>query len=265
MQIDPQARIIHKISWGTYFLLSLETPPIAVEARPGQFVMVRVSSQNPPLLRRPFSIHDRSGGRLDIFFQRIGLGTELLSQKAVGENLDMLGPLGRGFTCGDRPQGETALLVGGGRGIAPLLFLARELEGKGGSVKLLYGGKSVHDLPLIGRLKGQGLALLCSTDDGSTGYHGLVTELLETELEGERPMRIYACGPEAMLERVGLIAEQSGIEAELSLESIMGCGFGACWGCVKKVKQAEGSAWVKICEKGPVFPSQDIIWQEEEQ
>lgn len=264
MHIDPQARIVHKYSWGSYFLLSLRTPLLASDAHPGQFVMVRVSNQSLPLLRRPFGIHDRDVETLDILFQRTGLGTDILSRKEVGESLDLLGPLGHGFSCDDRTRGKTAVLIGGGRGIAPLFFLARKLDGKGTAVKVLYGGKTKADLPLIEKFEDRGLSLRCSTDDGSFGHHGLVTELLEATIEREKPERIYACGPEAMLEKTSRIAEAIDIEAEMSLESIMGCGFGACWGCVKKIREAGSSTWVKICEKGPVFPSRDIVWKSEE-
>jgi dihydroorotate dehydrogenase electron transfer subunit len=264
MHIDRQARIVHKYSWGSYFRFSFKTPPIASDAHPGQFVMVRVSNQNFPLLRRPFSIHDRDVETVDIFFQKTGLGTDILSRKEAGESLDLLGPLGQGFSCDDRTRGKKAVLVGGGRGIAPLFFLARELDRRGAEVRVHYGGKTKDDLPLIEKFKDSGLSFLCSTDDGSYGHHGLVTELLEAAIEREKPVRIYACGPEAMLEKTGRIAETFDIEAELSLESVMGCGFGACWGCVKKVRDAGNSAWVKICEKGPVFPSRDIVWRDGE-
>lgn len=263
MHKDPQARIVHKQSWGSYFLLSLAAPAISSEARPGQFVMVRVSDRIPPLLRRPFSIHDRRGETLDIFFQRTGLGTDLLSRKEAGESLDILGPLGHGFSCEGR-SGQKTVLVGGGRGIAPLFFLARELDDQGAAVKVLYGAKTGSDLPLRRKFEERELSLLCSTENGSLGHHGLVTDLLEDEIKRETPGMIYACGPEAMLKKAGRVAEAVHVGAELSLEAVMGCGFGACWGCVKRIKEGGASAWVKTCEKGPVFSSRDIVWESEE-
>jgi dihydroorotate dehydrogenase electron transfer subunit len=264
MQKDPLARIVNKQNWGSYFLLSLETRAIASGACPGQFVMVRASSGNHPLLRRPFSIFDRGADTVDIFFQKTGLGTDLLSRKTRGDTLDILGPLGRGFSLEGQWPGGTALLVGGGRGIAPLFFLAGELDRKGASVIVLYGAKTESDLPLIGKLRDSGFSFLCSTENGSLGHHGQITELLEMVIEKEKPNRIYACGPEAMLEKTTQLAKNKNVAAELSLESIMGCGFGACWGCVKRIREGRDITWVKICEKGPVFPSQDVVWEGEE-
>ena len=260
MHKDPSARIAQKERWGDYFLLSLESRSIASTAQPGQFIMVRVTSQDFPLLRRPFSIHARGQNTLDIFFQTAGLGTSLLSQKTVGDSLDILGPLGRGFTIEGDFDGRDVALIGGGRGIAPLFLLAEELKLRGASVRIFYGGKTQNDLPLRERFQRRGFPTSCSTDDGSFGFQGQITELFEAETEKRIPHSIYACGPEAMLERIGELCQKQEVSAEFSLESIMGCGFGACWGCVKKIRGEDGAAWQKICERGPVFSAGEIIW-----
>jgi len=265
MQKDPGARIVNTKHWGDYFLLSIESPIIASFALPGQFIMVRVSSQDYPLLRRPLSIHAREKDTIDIFFQVSGLGTALLSKKTIADSLDILGPLGQEFSLeGDFKDREVAL-IGGGRGVAPLYFLAQELRRCGAGVAVFYGGKTQSDLPLKDKFLQNEIPVFCSTDDGSFGFHGFVTELFETETEKKTFMSVYACGPEAMLKKAGQLCRQKDIPAEFSLESMMGCGFGACWGCVTKIKSEMGSEWQKTCEKGPVFPAENIIWLNGEQ
>lgn len=263
MQKDPSARIVNTKHWDDYFLFSIESPIIATHALPGQFIMIRVSTRDYPLLRRPLSIHAREQNIIDIFFQASGLGTALLSQKTSSDSLDILGPLGNGFSLKGDLEGREVALIGGGRGIAPLFFLAQELRQRGAEVVVFYGGKTRSDLPLKDKFLKNGISVSCSTDDGSFGFHGFVTELFETETEKKAFNFIYACGPEAMLEKTGQIGLQKDIPAEFSLESMMGCGFGACWGCVTKIKSKMGSEWQKTCEKGPVFSAENIIWLNE--
>ena len=265
MQKDPGARIINTKHWDDYFLLSIESPVIASSALPGQFIMIRVSSQDYPLLRRPLSIHAKEQNIIDIFFQVSGSGTALLSQKTVSDSLDILGPLGQGFSLeGDIKDREVAL-IGGGRGIAPLYFLAQELRLRGAVVSVFYGGKTQSDLPLKDKFLENEIPVSCSTDDGSSGFQGFVTELFETETGRKTFKFVYACGPEAMLKKTGQLCRQKDIPAEFSLESMMGCGFGACWGCVTGIKSGTDSEWQKTCERGPVFPAENIIWSNGEQ
>lgn len=265
MRLDPTAKITNKERWGGYHLLILESPDIAREAVPGQFLMIRVAYGSRPLLRRPFGIHSRSDGSLGIFFKIEGEGTNLLAGKNPGETLDLIGPLGKGFNLGLGEEGEAhsgapALVVGGGRGIAPLAFLAAEMRKNGRTVKILYGGRSRTDIPLKDRLKAEGGDLVCATDDGSFGFSGLVTDLLDKEIQKSPASAVYACGPEPMLETVNRIAAAAGLPCELSLEARMGCGFGACWGCVRRIRKNGAESWVKICEDGPVFSGGDVVW-----
>ncbi len=308
MYKEPRALILRKQRWGDYFLLRLKSAAIASQARPGQFLMVRVSSQSFPLLRRPFSIHatTRTKDAVEIFFARTGLGTAMLSEKKVGETIDLLGPLGKGFleggaaraesgekTLAERLAGKQVFLVGGGRGIAPLYFLAEELRQRGAMPIVFYGAKTERELVLGPKFKARKYDFLLSTDDGSAGFHGLVSALLETELSrlaklpplkppsepglaGEPdgafhprtatshpagfPAYIFACGPEPMMARVASLASFYGIPARFSLESIMGCGIGACWGCVRKIQRGGEAQWVKVCEEGPVFEGSEIVW-----
>jgi dihydroorotate dehydrogenase electron transfer subunit len=256
--------------------------------------MIRVSDRTSPLLRRPFSIHSREGGTVEVFFARAGAGTEILAEKNPGETLDILGPLGNGFrtgtksrtpsggrkTKGREPGGEfkgrTVYLVGGGRGIAPLYFLALELRRGGARPKIFYGGKTQADLPLLEKWASCKLDLFVSTDDGSLGFRGLVSSMLERELKRvyrrsseslaqsnvSRPAQIFACGPDPMMEKIAALAASYLIPAQFSLESIMGCGIGACWGCVKKIRRDASAEWVKVCEDGPVFAGSEIVWRD---
>jgi len=268
MRLDPGAKITNKERWGDYYLLTLESTDIAREAAPGQFLMVKVASGSRPLLRRPFSIHNRCNGRLDIFFKVAGEGTALLAERKAGEALDILGPLGKGFDLelggkGRKRTEAPALAVGGGRGVAPLLFLAAEARKAGRPFKILYGGRTAADLPLKDKLEAGGFQTACSTDDGSLGFKGMVTDLLRKEIHDAPASAVYACGPEPMLEAVDRIASESGLPAELSLEARMGCGFGACWGCVHRIRQGGVAGWVKICAEGPVFSGGEVVWEEE--
>jgi dihydroorotate dehydrogenase electron transfer subunit len=201
---------------------------------------------------------------VEVFFQQQGIGTELLAEKKVEETLDILGPLGRGFSFESGKKGKTAVLVGGGRGMAPLFFLARKLAENNVDIKIFYGGKTSSDLPLRTKCKKRGFDISCSTDDGSFGYKGLVSTLFSQEVKKMGPVMVYSCGPEAMMQEIARVCRQEGISAEFSLESIMGCGFGACWGCVKRIRQDGEEGWIKICENGPVFSSDSILWSEEQ-
>ena len=263
MTKDPGARIAGVERWGSYRLLEIDTP-LAAQARPGQFLMIRVSAGFDPLLRRPLSIHACERGRLAVFFQVAGRGTEILAAREEGEALDILGPLGRGFTLDAALEGRRVLCVGGGRGIAPMYFLARELKALGAEPLVLYGGRTAADIPLRSRFERAGLPLLCATDDGSFGFPGFVTALAAKELDRDPPAFLFACGPDAMMRAAAELAAARSVPAELSLESMMGCGIGACWGCVKRIRGESGEGWVKICEDGPVFSRERVVWDEGE-
>jgi dihydroorotate dehydrogenase electron transfer subunit len=263
MLSDPAALIIAKRSWDGYFLLSLRSPRIARRAKPGQFLMIRVSDQPYPLLRRPLSIHSRDKDRVEVFFSRLGQGTTILSEKKTGEILDVIGPLGKGFVIPPRAKGKTFCLVGGGRGIAPLYFLARELQARGGQPRVFYGGRTESHLPLLGKLVAAKMEVFLSTDDGSLGFPGLASAMFERELaRSARPALVFACGPDPMMRQVARLAADRTIPAQVSLESTMGCGIGACWGCVRKIRTPRGFEWIKICEDGPVFPADRVAWED---
>ncbi len=264
MHKEPRAAIIHKNTWREYCLLGFQAARIAEEAQPGQFLMIRPNHNFHPLLRRPISIHSVQDDVVEIFFQRSGIGTAILSQKEQGDFLDIIGPLGKGFHADSNLQGKNVALIGGGRGIAPLFFLAHKLRTHEAKPWIFYGGKTQTDLPLEQKFVAENFAVLLSTDDGSIGFKGFVTDLFQASLQQFSPSQIFACGPEAMMQKVSQIAGQKNIPAEYSLEAVMGCGFGACWGCVRKINIDNTEVWLKICEDGPVFPQEQIIWLEGE-
>jgi dihydroorotate dehydrogenase electron transfer subunit len=252
---------------GAYFLLTFRHAETSREARPGQFVMIKAGVSAEPPLRRPFSILSVDAGRgtFTLFVKAIGQGSQALCEMAQGEAAACLGPLGRPFT---QPQpGEEALLVAGGYGIAPFCFLGEELRRTGGTARLFYGGRTAADLPLLDRLGGKGLTLEPATEDGSLGVRGRVTVPLEAHLDASAgKVRLYACGPEAMMHAVARIAAARSLPAEVSLDPWMGCGIGTCLACVVRVQGEEEPRWKYrcACTEGPVFDSARVVWPGEE-
>jgi dihydroorotate dehydrogenase electron transfer subunit len=260
MPIERTARLREVQSWGDHFRFVVDAPALGRGARPGQFVMVKVGEGTFPLLRRPLGIHDAGPEGIELFFKVAGRGTALLALKKPGEPLDILGPLGKGFTVGRHLQGKKAFLVGGGRGIAPLFFLARALAEAGARPVVFYGGRTAADVPLRDRFAAAGYEIHLSTDDGSLGFAGFVTALVEREMDRDRPDAVYACGPDPMMKALAGTTASRRVPAEFSLEAVMGCGVGACWGCVHRIKDGQAEGWTKICEEGPVFPGERILW-----
>jgi dihydroorotate dehydrogenase electron transfer subunit len=260
MPIDRKAAINSNESRGDYRLMRIASPELGRAARPGQFVMVKVADGCQPLLRRPLGVHDADGSGIELLFKIAGAGTAVLAAKRPGDAVDLLGPLGKGFSVEAGLEGGPAYLVGGGRGIAPLYFLAKELVSRGAKVTVFYGGRSAADLVVRERFALPGVKLLCSTDDGSYGAPGLVTELVAARAGSDRPGMLYACGPDAMLQALQKLVSGLGLRAEFSLESRMGCGIGACWGCVHRIRDEHGESWTKVCEEGPVFPAERVVW-----
>jgi len=229
-------------------LVELEAPEIARLASPGQFVAIRVAQTESPLLRRPFSIASSDGGRsIGLIYRIVGVGTRLLAEKRVGETLDVIGPLGRGFEIfEDRP----AALVAGGIGIPPIAFLARVLHSKGIPATLFYGARTKSELAVLENVADFVARLVVATDDGSAGHRGPVSEVVEKELSDDQ--RLYACGPRPLLEILIRLARERRIAAQLSFEQQMACAVGACMGC--SIATAEG--YKRVCTEGPVFPAE---------
>ena len=249
---------------GPYVLLTFLHPETAREARPGQFVMIKAGVSAEPPLRRPFSILETSPERetFTLFIKLIGQGSKALASLPIGGFAQCLGPLGRPFSL--PVDDDEALMVGGGYGVAPFSFLGGVLRRRGGRApRLFYGGRTTADLPLLARLRAQGLEVVPATEDGTTGVEGRVTLPLEAHLDaGSGPLRLYACGPEAMMHAVARIAAARTLAAEVSLDPWMGCGVGTCLGCVVKIQRAEDPRWKYkcACTEGPVFDASCVVW-----
>jgi dihydroorotate dehydrogenase electron transfer subunit len=242
------------------FLLRFNSQELAAQARPGQFIMVRVNDSIDPCLRRPFSISGtEEGGVVRILYKVVGKGTEILSNKKTGEQLSVLGPLGKGFDLGDPV--EHLLIVAGGIGIAPMFFFYQAVHQK--TITFLAGFRTSDEIidPASAGLKQD---IVIATDDGSIGYHGRVTDLVTLEIEKRRSdaISIYGCGPLPMLKTLSKIAEKYGIPCKVSMETFMACGLGACQGCVVRAKSAgDIVSYHHVCKEGPVFDINEIDWE----
>jgi len=263
MSIQEKCRVLdHQQVAPQHFKLTISSKYISSHAEPGQFVNVRCGEDYDPLLRRPLSIHRISPEheRFELLYEVVGKGTEILSKYSVGSELDILGPLGKGFTIEKK---EIAILVGGGMGVAPLLSLAESLKEKVKITYVLIGAKNMDRVLAEKDFKGITDQVLVSTDDGSYGKKGFISDLLIDVLENTlapstQPLTaIYACGPNPMLKAVTDISFQKKIPAQLSMEQHMACGIGTCLGCVIQTK----SGYKKVCDEGPVFKAEEIIWQ----
>lgn len=236
--------------------LTLFAPQIAAVARPGQFVMASCGTTLDPLLRRPFSIHQSfADGALQILVKVIGRGTRYLSELRPGAELSLIGPLGRGFHA---TTTGSVCLIGGGIGIAPLLFLASHLptSPECSACTVLLGSQTKADLIVLSEEFIQfGCQVHTATDDGSLGHHGYISNLLPAVLPGVE--KVFTCGPHAMMTTVAGLCLEADIACEASLEAHMACGLGACLGCAI---HGSGNTYKHVCKHGPVFDAREIIW-----
>lgn len=224
-----------------------------IAAKPGQFVQVEVSATHDPYLMRPISVHDNDAKHLSLLYRVAGRGTELLAKKNAGESLHVIGPLGNGFTLTERPS---AVVIGGGIGAAPLYYLLNALRAVGKEVYFFFGAKSKEELFLLAEYQQLVTHFATATDDGSAGFHGLVTELAKPVMATQNA-EIYACGPTPMLRAVSQIATAANRRSYVSLEAKMACGVGACLGCVVPV----GDGYKRVCVDGPVFTGEEVFSQ----
>ncbi|MCL4464615.1 MAG: dihydroorotate dehydrogenase electron transfer subunit [Chloroflexi bacterium] len=242
-------------------LLRLRAPALARAARAGQFVHVRCGDSHDPLLRRPISLHrvgvagaDRGGLQPDevaLLLQVVGRGSAWLAQRRLGDELDVLGPLGRGFR--PEPKAGHLLLVGGGLGVAPLVMLADEAVRAGLAVTLAMGTRTAAGV-FPARLLPEEVEYAVATEDGSLGQKGLVTDLLPALLPWSD--QVFACGPWPMLRALRRLLQLTPAKrAQVSLEERMGCGVGVCYGCVVETRHGRR----RVCHDGPVFNLDDVV------
>ncbi len=236
--------------------IGLDCPEIASKARPGQFVMVNCGQD--VILPRPFSVHRVINHEdLELYFAVLegGKGTDWLSQREVGDKVELFGPLGNGFNT--HTSSKNLLLVAGGMGIASLYFLAEDRLEKGHSVTLLHG--TVIRNPYAEDYLTSGIKLFTATEDGSSGYHGKVTDLIPRYIEWAD--QVFACGPMPMYRDMAIKKRELKLEGrpvQVSLEVGMGCGVGVCYGCTVRTK----NGLRQVCRDGPVFELDDILWDE---
>lgn len=248
------ARVIaHREEGGGLHVLTVESQPIAASIQPGQFLNVRITEGVQPLLRRPFSVSRVAGSQLEIVFNIVGVGTNILAAKRPGETLDMIGPLGVPFSW--ESEFQTALIVAGGLGVAPFPFFTGKILDRGKSVETFLGARTASQL-FTANLRNVHYA----TDDGSRGFHGTAVSLLEHYVK-EHPIaggKIFACGPTKMLKALSEFAQRQSIPCELSLEGDMACGIGICQGC--PVEKTNGpKKYALVCTDGPAFDCKDVI------
>jgi dihydroorotate dehydrogenase electron transfer subunit len=269
MPIDVDAVIISNTRLSDdYSVVALAAPEVAALARPGQFVMIKTSPGIDPLLRRPFSIFevlrspDRQPLGISLLNKRIGTGTRLLYDAVPGSRIGVLGPLGRPFEPVDPPA--EAWMIAGGVGLAPFVTLAEALAARGTKARLFYGARRGSELSYVDLFERLGVEPVLATEDGSRGTKGFITVPLEsalTSLPRTSDVRLYVCGPTAMMRAVAALARAHGRRCDVSLEQVMGCGLGGCYSCVVLTRTADGPPhFVRSCIEGPVFDAAQILW-----
>lgn len=253
---------------GTCFKL-IFLPHVRIKVLPGQFVMIRASDAgfvSDPLLSRPFSIHRQAmDGSIEILYKVVGKGTGLMSYLRKGDYVEFLGPLGNGFSIlPSTLPFEEFIIVAGGIGVAPMVSLIEALKQSYSdkTIKVFLGGRNEEDLLCVEELKSLATEVVLTTNDGSAGIKGYVTDALKEYLSSlirtphsASGITMYACGPTPMLQAVLNITEPMNVKTYFSLESAMACGIGLCMGCV--VKRREGG-YSLVCKDGPVFRGEDI-------
>jgi dihydroorotate dehydrogenase electron transfer subunit len=230
------------------FVLSFTSKEIAGSIQPGQFVNLKIDCATDPLLRRPFSAYRVDGDRVEIIFNVVGKGTSVLRNKQPGHTIDVLGPLGVPFTV-HNGQYETAILIGGGLGVAPFPILTTALKKAGKRILTFLGSRSASHL-VENHLEN----IQVATDDGTKGYHGNVVDLTREAMNTRTldGLKMFACGPTAMLRALASFAREQDIQCEVSLEGPMGCGFGICQGCPVELV-GEDPKYALMCKDGPAF------------
>ena len=246
-------KLVEKQDYGRSVLLRLRSTRHLPDILPGQFVQVRVDGSPNTYLRRPISIHDvdREHNEISLLVQQVGEGTRHLAAAEVGDTINMVQPLGNGFSLPEK--GERCLLVGGGIGIAPLYYFGKVLNEKGVRPTLLLGGKAEQDLLRLADYQKLGETFV-TTEDGSLGEKGFVT--MHSVWQKQSFDKIYVCGPKPMMKAVAKLATQKQVWCEVSLENLMACGLGACLCCVEDAVDGH----VCVCKEGPVFNTRRLKW-----
>ncbi len=246
------------------YLMRLYEPHIAQKSHAGQFVNIQIPKEAAVFWRRPFSIHGTypDNGTFEILFNAIGRGTKALLKVNSGAKLNLIGPLGNTFDY--PPQIKEIIIVAGGLGIAPFKLMLQDLSNRQLKKTVFFGASSAAHLCCLDELSRLGAECCISTEDGSQGYHGFVTDNLQNylrKLSDPLHLRIAVCGPTAMLIKMQEISRSFGIKAQVSVENHMACGFGACMGCPVQLAHPpdDGKQFLLACKDGAVFNMDEIL------
>ena len=242
------------------YLMELAIEDIPHKLQAGQFIHLKIPGIESHILRRPFSVFRVNGdtSSLVILYQVVGHGSSRMTELVLGDEVDILGPIGQGWRVPDRSKGTKALLVAGGVGGAPLFMHAQDLLQAGFEVTVILGAQTKQAHVVLNAYQHlSGVHVQVATDDGSLGYKGFCTELLEQELATNKPEYLACCGPEPMMKLVSRMSLAAHIPTALSLEKRMACGIGCCLSCV--VSTIEGNK--RACVDGPVFDAAEVIWE----
>ena len=244
-------------------VLTCVAPEIAAQAQPGHFVNALTAERTDPLLRKPFSLYtvNREEGQISLLYSIVGATTQGMARKAPGDTLDLVGPLGGRIFRPDTRPGAAHIMVGGGYGVPPLVFLSRELQmtDSTSEIAFIIGARRKDLLLCEAELTAAGVAAHPATEDGSHGTQGRVTDVLEPmlrERDGQRAT-VYCCGPTPMMRAVGELCLSLGVPCQLSVEVSMPCGIGVCMGCVLDLTDGRR---VRCCVDGPVFEASEVKW-----
>lgn len=255
--------LLHRKIAQDHYRMRLKSPLAAKRARPGQFIHLRCreDSNYYPLLRRPISLVDvdPARGTIDLVYKVLGFGTKVLTEIPEGGKADFIGPLGSEFT--PPAAGRTAALIGGGVGIPPLVFLAKELLRRNVKVKAFLGARTKEWVICREDFRKLGVPVQAAADDGTFGYSGSVVDLA-AKAAGE-DSTFYICGPTGMMRAAADLARRRGLPAQVSLEERMGCAMGCCMGCVVEVTTEPAGSharFQRVCTEGPVFSAEEIAW-----
>ena len=236
---------------------SVKAPEIAKLAKPGQFLEIKVTKEGvEPFLRRPISIFNLDGNIVEFIFQVKGRGTELLAKREIGEEINIMGPLGYGTFKID--EYKNVAIIGGGIGIYPLYELAKELQGKAKNINVYLGFRNRSLVTCEKDFEKVSNKLVIATDDGSYKERGFAINYLKEDAKTEKLDMIFACGPLPMLKSVREYAIEENIPCQISLEERMGCGIGACLGCAVKIISGKEDRFGHVCKEGPVFNATDV-------
>lgn len=254
--VDDLARVVACAPLGDYTVLTLHSFAIAQGARPGQFITIATDQ----LLRRPFSVYriDRGAGTLAVAFDAIGDGTRWLAAREPGDVVRVVGPLGHGYEIGAPDGGD--LVVGGGYGAAAVAGLADALADRGRAVHAILGARTANRIFRDDLLDRSCETVTVTTDDGSAGARGVVTDVLGEVVRAHGITTVYACGPNQMLRAVSESCGTLGVRAQLAVEEFMACGIGVCWTCVFPVRVNGTVSHLRSCTEGPVFAGASIAW-----